>query len=532
MIFRGPYPEVAIPDVSITSFVMQKAAALGDKPALIEGETGRIITYAQLDDSIRRAAAGLAARGFKQHDVFGILSPNVPEFAIAFHAVATLGGVCTTVNPLYTEHEIGQQLQDAGARFLVTVPECLAKARAAAYEANIEELFVFGEAEGATAFASLLENDGVFSEPKINPREDIVALPYSSGTTGLPKGVMLTHRNLVANMCQMEGLDYFFENDTLLCVLPLFHIYGLVVVLNMGLYRGATIVTMRRFDLELFLQAVQKYGVTMAHIVPPIVLALSKSPIVDTYKLPTLRTIFSGAAPLDENLTRACMTRLNCDLRQGYGMTETSPVTHSSPSDTSKVKFGSVGTPAPSTECKIVDLATGESLGPNQEGEVCVRGPQIMKGYLNRPEATAETIDPEQWLHTGDVGYADEDGHFFIVDRAKELIKYKGFQVPPAELEAILLTHPCVADAAVIPCPDEEAGEVPKAFLVLKTDVTPEAIMEFVAGRVAPHKKIREVEFIDKIPKSASGKILRRMLVQTDRERKNANVAGTNIESS
>src|SRR6185436_9765971 len=247
-------------------------------------------------------------------------------------------------------------------------------------------------------------------EVEIDPKNDLVVLPYSSGTTGLPKGVMLTHNNLVSNMLQMDGLDYFDQSDTLIAVLPMFHIYGLVVVLNMGLYKGATIITMRRFDLELFLQAVQKYGVTMAHIVPPIVLGLSKSPIVDNYKMPTLRTLFSGAAPLDESLTRACMTRLGCDLRQGYGMTETSPVTHSSPADKSQVKFGSVGTAAPSTEVKIVDLATGEALGPNQEGEVCVRGPQIMKGYLNRPEATAQTIDSEQWLHTGDVGYADEDG--------------------------------------------------------------------------------------------------------------------------
>ncbi|MEO7970045.1 MAG: 4-coumarate--CoA ligase family protein [bacterium] len=532
MIFRGPYPEVTIPDVSITSFVLGNSAALADKAALIEGETGRTITYAQLADSVRRAAAGLAGRGFKQHEVFGILSPNVPEFAIAFHAVATLGGVCTTVNPLYTEHEIGLKLKDAGARFLVTVPECSAKALAAAKEANIEEVFVFGEAEGATPFSSLLENDGDFTEPKINPSEDLVALPYSSGTTGLPKGVMLTHRNLIANMCQMQGLDYFFESDTLICVLPLFHIYGLVVVLNMGLHKGSTIVTMRRFDLELFLQAVQKYGVTMAHIVPPIVLALSKSPLVDNYNLPTLRTLFSGAAPLDERLTRACMTRLGCDLRQGYGMTETSPVTHSSPADKSQVKFGSVGTLAPNTECKIIDLATGEALGPNQEGEVCVRGPQIMKGYLNRPEATAQTIDPEAWLHTGDVGYADEDGHFFIVDRAKELIKYKGFQVPPAELEAVLLTHPCVLDAAVIPLPDEEAGEVPKAFVVLKGETSSQAIMDFVAGHVAPHKRIRALEFIDKIPKSPSGKILRRMLVQSDRERKEVNVSGSDSKNS
>jgi acyl-CoA synthetase (AMP-forming)/AMP-acid ligase II len=290
-----------------------------------------------------------------------------------------------------------------------------------------------------------------------------------------------------------------------------------VVVLNMGLYSGATVVMMPRFELESFLKAVQDYEVTLTHLVPPIILALSKHPAVDNYKLPKLHTIFSGAAPLGEDLTRACMERLGCSVRQGYGMTETSPVTHSSPAPPWPVKFGSVGVPAPNTECKIVDLETGAELGPGQRGEVCVRGPQIMTGYLNKPEATAQTIDVEGWLHTGDIGYFDEDGHFFIVDRAKELIKYKGFQVPPAELEAVLLTHPSIADAAVIPYPDDEAGEVPKAIIVLREPVEPKAIMEFVAERVAPHKRIRHLEFVDKIPKSPSGKILRRVLVEMDR---------------
>lgn len=537
MIFRGPFPDVAIPETAITPFVFEKAAALGNKPALIDGLSGRVVTYAELTASISRTAASLHQRGFGKGDVLAILSPNIPEYAIAFHAVASLGGITCTVNPLYTAQEIAHQLKDSGARFLVTVSPCLEKANAAAMEANIEELFVFdtfdtldssdpqGAGCGATPFSSLLESDGKFPEVAINPLEDLVALPYSSGTTGLPKGVMLTHHNLVANMCQMEGLNYFAENDTLIAVLPMFHIYGLVVILNLGLRQGATIVTLPRFELEPFLQTLQKYEVTMAHLVPPIVLALSKHPIVDQYPIPSVRTIFCGAAPLDENLTRACMERLGCDIRQGYGMTETSPVTHSSPADPSMVKFGSVGVAAPNTECKIVDLETGAALGANQEGEVCVRGPQIMKGYLNRPEATAATIDPEGWLHTGDIGYADADSHFFIVDRAKELIKYKGFQVPPAELEGLLLTHPAVADAAVIPCPDDEAGEVPKAFVVLKGDASAEEIMKFVNERVAPHKKIRSLEFIEKIPKSPSGKILRRVLVQAERERKKADVA-------
>jgi len=251
--------------------------------------------------------------------------------------------------------------------------------------------------------------------------------------------------------------------------------------------------------------------------VPPIVLQLARNPLVETRDLSSLKMIFSGAAPLGPELSRECMQRIGCSIRQGYGMTETSPVTHSSPADPSKMKLGSVGPPAPNTECKLVDPGTGSELGPNQEGEVWVRGPQIMKGYLNNAEATARTIDADRWLHTGDIGYADEDGYFFIVDRVKELIKYKGFQVAPAELEAILLAHPAVFDAAVIPCADDEAGEVPKAFVVKKGDVTAEAIMEFVAGRVAPHKRLRFVEFIDQIPKSPSGKILRRVLVDKER---------------
>jgi acyl-CoA synthetase (AMP-forming)/AMP-acid ligase II len=451
--------------------------------------------------------------------VLGIVSPNTPEFAIAFHAVATLGGIVTPINPLYTAHEIWLQLKDAGARFLITGPSFLEKALEAARDANIEELFVFGEGEGATPFASLMEGNGYVPKVEIHPREDLVALPYSSGTTGLPKGVMLTHYNLVANLNQMDGMEYFTENDTLICFLPLFHIYGLVVIMNMGLYKGATIVMMPRFELEDFLKAAQQYEVSLAHLVPPIVLTLSKHPIVDEYQLPKLKTIFSGAAPLGEELTRACMKRLNCNIRQGYGMTETSPVTHSSPAQPECCKFGSVGVLAPNTECKIVDLENGSPLEPGQAGEICVRGPQIMKGYLNRADATANTIDSEGWLHTGDIGFIDSDGHFFIVDRAKELIKYKGFQVPPAELEAVLLSHPCVADAAVIPVPDPEAGELPKAYIVLRSSTEPNEILEFVSARVAPHKRIRFIEFTDKIPKSASGKILRRVLIEQERAR-------------
>jgi acyl-CoA synthetase (AMP-forming)/AMP-acid ligase II len=271
--------------------------------------------------------------------------------------------------------------------------------------------------------------------------------------------------------------------------------------------------------LGTLLATLERHRVTHAHVVPPIMLALARHPAVDSYDLSSLRSVFTGAAPLGEQIAREVSERLGCVVMQGYGMTETSPATHMTPREPEKMKAGSVGWVVPNTECKIVDVETGAELGANAEGEICVRGPQVMKGYLNCPEATAGTIDSEGWLHTGDIGCADVDGHFFIVDRKKELIKYKGYQVAPAELEALLLSHPSVADCAVIPAPDEEAGEVPKAFVVLKTDhaATTGDLISFVASHVSPHKKIRRVEFIEQIPKSPSGKILRRLLVARER---------------
>ncbi len=521
MIFRSPLPDVQIPETPLHEFVLRDAESLGDKPAIIDGPTGRRVTYSQLRGYVRRAAVGLARRGLRKGDVLGILSPNVPEYAVAFHAVSTLGGVVTPVNPLYTPDEVAKQLSDSGAKFLVTVPQLLEKSPRPA-----GGTFVFGEAEGAEAFASLLEEEGEPPEVEIDPLRDLVALPYSSGTTGVSKGVMLTHHNCVSNIVQLHSMQLAGPSDTFVCVLPLFHIYALQVIMNGGLHVGATIVTMPRFDFEQLLRLVQDYRVTLGHIVPPIVLAMAKSPVVDSFDLSSLRTIFSGAAPLGQDVAAAAARRLGCVVKQGYGLTETSPATHAAPPDQAPDKAGSVGFCLPNTECKLVSTATGEEVGVGQEGEICVRGPQVMRGYLNNPEATAQTIDEEGWLHTGDIGHVDGDGYFHVVDRAKELIKYKGFQVAPAELEALLLKHPSVADAAVIPSPDEEAGEVPKAFVVLRpgADATAEELLGFVAAGVAPHKKVRRLEFIDQIPKSPSGKILRRLLVAREREgAKNSN---------
>jgi acyl-CoA synthetase (AMP-forming)/AMP-acid ligase II len=299
--------------------------------------------------------------------------------------------------------------------------------------------------------------------------------------------------------------------------LPFFHIYGMTVIMNQGLYQGATLVTMPRFELEPCLQAVQDYRVTRFFLVPPIVVLLAKHPAIDKYDLSSVTRAFSGAAPLDADTARAASERIGCRLSQGYGLTETSPVSHIVPDSQEQVVPGSVGPAAPNTECKIVDGVSGKELGRDEDGEIWIRGPQVMKGYLNNEQATSSSIDADGFFHTGDIGHIDEHDQYFIVDRLKELIKYKGFQVAPAELEALLLSNPKVADVAVIGVRDEDGEEVPKAFVVLKEAQSPEEIMEWVAARVAPHKKVRRVEMIDQIPKSPTGKILRRVL--RDREK-------------
>jgi acyl-CoA synthetase (AMP-forming)/AMP-acid ligase II len=519
VIFRSTYPDVDIPDISLPAFVLKGAAALGNKPALIDGATGRALSYAELATAVRQAAANLARRGFRKGDVFAIYSPNVLEYAVALHAVATLGGIATTANPLSTPRELALQLNDARAKYLVTVPELLDRALEATSQAPLKEVFTFGDAAGASPFAALMEGNDAVPAVAIDPRKDVVALPYSSGTTGLPKGVMLTHRNLVANIVQTSAVVQATEGEVSIAVLPFYHIYGFTVLLNISLYQGATIVTMPRFDLELFLRLLQDYAVTRANVVPPIVLALAKHPLVAKYDLHSLLSINSGAAPLDASVEQACSDRLKCFVAQGYGLTETSPVVSTTPVEPARRRGGSAGLLIPNTECKVIDPASEAELGPGQQGEVWVRGPQVMLGYLNHPEATAAMLDADGWLRTGDIGSVDADGYLYVVDRLKELIKYKGYQVAPAELEGLLLTHPAVADAAVIPSPDLEAGEVPKALVVLKGAVTPEQLMAFVNDQVAPYKKIRQLEVVSAIPKSPSGKILRRVLVEQERTR-------------
>jgi acyl-CoA synthetase (AMP-forming)/AMP-acid ligase II len=530
MIFRSPLPPLDLPEIPLHDFVLQHAMEHPDKPAIIDGPTGRTLTYKQIVQGTRLVASNLVRHGLSKGEVVAIYSPNIPEYALAFFGVSMAGGVNTTINPLYTVDELVNQLKDANAQYLFTIPHFLAPALEAAQRAGLREVFVIGasdtveevKAAGATPFSELLKGDGSMPTISFDPKNDLVALPYSSGTTGLPKGTMLTHYNLTSNVLQFVDVENLSPETSMMAVLPFFHIYGMTCLLNGALYRGGTCISMPRFDLEMFLSLIQQHKVTNLLVVPPIMLALAKHPLVDNYDLSSVTMMTSGAAPMSVAIAELCAARLSCIVKQGYGMSEASPVTNMS-SPMLPIKMNSSGQIVQNLEGKVVDMETGKELDINETGELCFRGPNIMKGYLNNPEATAKTIDPDGWLHTGDVGYVDADGYFYIVDRFKEFIKHKGYQVAPAELEGLLIGHPAIADAAVIPVVDEEAGENPKAFIVKRSDITEQEVMDYIADKVAPYKKIRVVEFIGEIPKSASGKILRRVLIERERQKTKEN---------
>ena len=512
IIHRSPVPDVEIPETTITEHILRRAVELPDRVALMDGPSGRSYTYSQLREMIHRFAGGLQARGFGKGDVLGLMAPNIPEYAIAFHGTAVAGGTVTTINPTYGAEEVRFQLNDAGASMLITIGMFADTAKSAIEGTPIGEVMTLDGTEGTANALELLAADPIEQVP-VDLHDQVVVLPYSSGTTGLPKGVMLTHHNLVANCVQTEPSVNLREHEVSLAFLPFFHIYGMQVLMNLQLSIGATVITLPRFDLQQALELTQQHKITRIYAVPPVILALAKHPLVDDYDLTSLVQVFSGAAPLGAELAAEAAKRIDCEVVQGYGMTELSPVSHCT--FEGDFRPGTSGITVPNTETRIVDPETGEDQDVGGEGELWVRGPQVMKGYLNNDDATRNTIDDEGWLHTGDVAVVDEHHHVSIVDRVKELIKYKGFQVPPAELEALLVAHPKVADVAVIGIADEEAGEIPKAFIVRQPgadDLTIDELQAYVSEHVASYKQVRLVEFIDEIPKSASGKILRRML--------------------
>ncbi|EEF42352.1 4-coumarate--CoA ligase 2 [Ricinus communis] len=529
-IFRSKLPDIPISNhLPLHTYCFENLFKLSDKPCLISGSTGKTYSFAETHLISQKTAAGLSSLGIKKGDVIMILLQNCPEFVFSFMGASMIGAVATTANPFYTSNEIFKQLNSSRPKLIITQSLYVDKLRDPDHKIqpklgeDFTVITIDEPPENCLHFTVLSEASETEIPEVINANpDDPVALPFSSGTTGLPKGVILTHKSLITSVAQqVDGENpnlYLKEDDVVLCVLPLFHIYSLNSVLLCSLRAGAAVLLMQKFQIGALLELIQKHKVSVAAVVPPLVLALAKNPMVAEFDLSSIRVVLSGAAPLGKELEDALRSRVpQAILGQGYGMTEAGPVLSmclgfaKQPFPT---KSGSCGTVVRNAELKVIDPETGCSLGYNQPGEICIRGPQIMKGYLNDPEATANTIDVEGWLHTGDIGYVDDDDEIFIVDRVKEIIKFKGFQVPPAELEALLLNHPSIADAAVVPQKDEVAGEVPVAFVVRSNgfELSEEDVKEYIAKQVVFYKKLHKVYFIHAIPKSPSGKILRKDL--------------------
>ncbi|KAL7183372.1 hypothetical protein ACSBR2_025722 [Camellia fascicularis] len=527
-VFRSKLPDIPISNhLPLHTYCFQNLSQFPDRPCLIIGSTGKSYSFSETHLVSRKVAAGLSLLGIKKGDVIMLLLQNCAEFVFSFMGASMIGAVTTTANPFYTCAEVFKQFNASKSKLIITQSQYVDKLRDAGdnFPKLGEEFSVItidDPPENCLHFSVLSEaNEREIPTVSIDP-DDPVALPFSSGTTGLPKGVILTHKSLISSVAQqVDGENpnlHLKGEDVVLCVLPLFHIYSLNSVLLCSLRAGAGVLLMHKFEIGALLELIQRHRVSVAAVVPPLVLALAKNPMVVTFDLSSIRMVLSGAAPLGKDLEEALRTRVpQAIFGQGYGMTEAGPVLSMCLAFAKQpfpTKSGSCGTVVRNAELKVIDPETGCSLGPNHSGEICIRGPQIMKGYLNDAEATATTIDVDGWLHTGDIGYVDHDDEVFIVDRVKELIKFKGFQVPPAELEALLVSHPSIADAAVVPQKDDVAGEVPVAFVVRSNglELTEDAVKEFIAKQVVFYKKLHKVYFVHAIPKSPSGKILRKDL--------------------
>ncbi|KAK6638700.1 hypothetical protein RUM43_006967 [Polyplax serrata] len=509
---------------SVAEFILQQIKKFGNTQALVHSLTDEGITYNEIITQTMCIATSLTKKGVRPGDVIGICSENRLEYASTILGILAIGATCAPLNPIYTTNELLHVLSISKPAWIFCSPFTLDKINEIKLKVTfIKELFLYGDPEfnrKFTPFEQFLKmpvDTKTFKTLKLNINESVAFLFCSSGTTGLPKCVELTHANfmnLLNFIMLLWSKEEAGQKRVTLGLIPFFHGYGLCI-LSLSLLLQILNVVMPRFDEENFLYSIQKYKITNLYVVPPIVVFLGKHPLVSKYDLSSVRKLVCGAAPLSKETQINAQKRLklNFDIQQGYGMTELSICCVAFQSDVKKV--GSSGTIAPGMELKVVDIETGKTQPPYGQGELCFRGPFVMKGYKNNPKATSETFDAEGWFHTGDIGYYDNDGFIYIVSRLKELIKYKGFQVAPAELETILLDHPSVKDAAVIGVPDEEAGELPLAFVVKQpgAKISGEEIKQFVASKVSPQKRLNGgVKFIDEIPKNPSGKILRRVL--------------------
>jgi acyl-CoA synthetase (AMP-forming)/AMP-acid ligase II len=503
--------------------VLESCRKNGGKTALIDTSCNRRFTFAEYGSLVESLARGLISAGLAPGEVVAIFLPNSWEFAITYHAATLAGGVPTLLNPSYREREVRYQLENSGAAFLVTDAPLLENVNLAGLPALRRVFTTRHQQTDCEDFAGLLRPTAAkFPDAIQNSQESIAALPYSSGTTGLPKGVMLSHYNLVANVYQVLGPNaaMLSPDDVMLCFLPLYHIYGLTVALTLSLTLGSTLVLMPRCDVQKLCALLIREGITMMPVVPPAINVLCQA--VESGIFPKnhkVRWIKSGAAPLAPELARRLTSLTGISVVQGYGMTEASPVTHvgyTTPPEMNRP--ASIGQPLALTDCRIVNL-DGNEVAPGEPGELVMRGPQIMLGYWKEPEATAAVLR-DGWYFSGDIVRCDADGFYYVLDRSKEMIKYKGFPVAPAEVESLLLEHPAVRDCGVVAKPDLDAGEIPCAFVVLRegfvpSDILDKELRDFVADRLSRHKQPREVHFVDIVPRTPSGKILRRELRKT-----------------